>query len=150
MIKYKVKSQSLVNNSINGSICLRTEQIYNKMSTAMFNVDTDLFKPTHKSYYNEVDVEIFKECRTIPLTGETNKHYCLYNPKTDKDDKYFSTPELTTEIDVRKAYTYAFNHIAEIPVFTQFDIWKPLNGDTSKFHDLTLYLVKPTKRSLLF
>ena len=57
---------------------------------------------------------------------------------------------MTTEIDVRKAYTSAFNKIAEIPVFTQLDIWKPFNGDVSKFHDLTLYLVKPTKRSLFF
>ena len=59
------------------------------MSKAMFNFNTALFKATHKSYYNEVDVEIFKECRTIPPTGETNTHYYLYNPKTDKDDKYF-------------------------------------------------------------
>ena len=75
IIKYKVKTQNLVNNSIDGSICVRTEQIYNKMSKAMFNFNTALFKPTHKSYYNEVDVEIFKECRTIPPTGEINKHY---------------------------------------------------------------------------
>ena len=161
VIKYKVKTQNLVNNSIDGSICVRTEQIYNKMSKAMFNFNTALFKPTHKSYYNEVDVEIFKECRTIPPTGEINKQYYLYNPKTDKDDKYCYTPEVTTEIDVRKAYTSAFNKIAEIPVFTQFDIWKPFNGDASAeasrgirdvtdFHDLTLYLVKPTKRSLFF
>ena len=149
-IKYKVKTQNLVNNSIDGSICVRTEQIYNKMSKAMFNFNTALFKATHKSYYNEVDVEIFKECRTIPPMGEINKHYYLYNPKTDKDDKYFYAPEVTTEIDVRKAYTSAFNKIAEIPVFTQFDIWKPFNGDVSKFHDLTLYLVKPTKQSLFF
>ena len=94
------------------------------MSKAMFIFNTALFKPTHKSYYNEVDVEIFKECRTIPPTGEINKHYYLYNPKTDKDDKYCYTPEVTTEIDVRKAYTSAFNKIAEIPVFPQFDIWK--------------------------
>ena len=149
-IKYKVKTQNLVNNSIDGSIGVRTEQIYNKMSKAMFNFNTALFKPTHKSYYNEVDVEIFKECRTIPPTGETNTHYYLYNPKTDKDDKYCYTPEVTTEIDVRKAYTSAFNKIAEIPVFTQFDIWKPFNGSVSDFHDLTLYLVKLTKRSLFF
>ena len=149
-IKYKVKTQNLVNNSIDGSICVRTEQIYNKMSKAMFIFNTALFKPTHKSYYNEVDVEIFKECRTIPPTGEINKHYYLYNPKTDKDDKYCYTPEVTTEIDVRKAYTSAFNKIAEIPVFTQFDIWKPFNGNVTDFHDLTLYLVKPTKRSLFF
>ena len=149
-IKYKVKTQNLVNNSIDGSICVRTEQIYNKMSKAMFNFNTALFKPTHKSYYNEIDVEIFKECRTIPPTGEINKHHYVYNPKTAKDDKYIYTPEVTTEIDVRKAYTSAFNKIAEIPVFTQFDIWKPFNGNVTDFHDLTLYLVKPTRKSLFF
>ena len=57
---------------------------------------------------------------------------------------------MITEIDVRKAYTSAFNKIAEIPVFIQFDIWKPFNGNVTDFHDLTLYLVKPTKRSLFF
>ena len=56
-IKYKVKTQNLVNNSIDGSICVRTEQIYNKMSKAMFNFNTALFKATHKSYYNEIGFE---------------------------------------------------------------------------------------------
>ena len=117
----------------------------------MFHFNTALFKPTHKSYYNEIDVEIFKECRTIPPTGDISKHYSLYNPKADKDDKYFYTPEVTTEIDVRKAYTSTFNKIAEILVFTQFDIWKPYNNNTiTDFQDLTLYLVKPTKKSLFF
>ena len=156
-IKYKVKTQNLVNNSIDGSICVRTEQIYNKMSKAMFNFNTALLQGYAQV---EVDVEIFKECRTIPPRGEINKHCYLYNPKADKDDKYCCTPEATTEIDVRKGYTSAFNKIAEIPVFTQFDIWKPFNGKVANahealrsvtdFHDLTLYLVKPTKRSLFF
>ena len=150
LIKYKVKTQNLVNNSIDGSICVRTEQIYNKMSKAMFHFNTALFKPTHKSYYDEVDAEIFEECRTIPPVGEINKHHYLQDPRTDKDDKYSYAPEVAIEIDVRKAYTSAFNKIAEIPAFTQFDIWKPFNGDVSKFHDLTLYLVKPTKRSSFF
>ena len=49
VIKYKVKTQNLVNNSVDGSICVRTEQIYNKMSKAVFNFNTALFKATHKS-----------------------------------------------------------------------------------------------------
>ena len=58
---------------------------------------------------------------------------------------------MATERDVRKAFTPAFNKIAEIPVFTQFDIWKPYNNNTiTHFHDLTLYLVKPTKKSSIF
>ena len=65
------------------------------------------------------------------------------NPKIDKVDRCFYTPELVTEFYVRKAYTSAFHRIVEIQVFTQCDIWKPFNVDVSKFHDLTLYLVKP-------
>ena len=79
LIKYKVKTQNLVDNSIDSSICVRTEQIYNKMSKVMFNFNTARFKPRQKSYYNEVDVEIIKECRTIPPTGEINKRYYLNN-----------------------------------------------------------------------
>ena len=67
LIKYKVKTQNLVNNSIDGSICVRAEQIYNKTSKAMFNFNTALFNPTHKSYCNEIDVEIFKKCRCLTI-----------------------------------------------------------------------------------
>ena len=61
--------------------------------------------------------------------------------------------ETSTEIDVRKAYTHAFNQITEIPVFNQFDIWKQFNykaHDYSNFHELTLFLVKPREQALFF
>ena len=62
--------------------------------------------------------------------------------------------ETTTEIDVRKAYTHhAFNQITEIPVFNQFDIWKRFSyksHDYSKFHELTLFLVKPKEQASFF
>ena len=69
-------------------------------------------------------MELFKECRTINPVGEINRHYFQYNPHTNKDDKMFYMPEHTVEIDIRKAFTHAFNKIKEIPVFTQFDVWK--------------------------
>ena len=59
--------------------------------------------------------------------------------------------ETTTEIDVRKAYTHAFNQITEIPVFNQFDIWKQFSykaRDYSKFHELILFVVKPKEQAL--
>ena len=62
-------------------------------------------------------------------------------------------PDTTTEIDVRKAYTHAFNQIKEIPVFNQFDIWKQFSyktQDYSKFHELTLFLMKPKEKALFF
>ena len=79
LIKYKVKTQNLVTNSIDGSICVRTENIYNRMSKAVYDFNKALFNPLHKSYYNEVDMQIFKECKTINPAGEINKHYHKYS-----------------------------------------------------------------------
>ena len=104
VIKYKIKTQNLVNNSIDGTISVRTEQIYNNMSRAMYVFNKSLFNPLHKSYYNEIDMELFKECRTINPVGEINRHYFQYNPHTNKDDKMFYMPEHAVEIDIRKAF----------------------------------------------
>ena len=148
-IRYRIKTTS----SLDGTITVRTEQIYNKMSKAMHEFNKALFNPLHKSYYNEIDIQILKECRTIPQVGELNKFYKVFNQRTNKHDNYAFMPDAATEIDVRKAYTHAFNQITEIPVFNQFDIWKQFNyktHDYSKFHELTLFLVKPKKQALFF
>ena len=152
-IRYRIKTQNLVTSSLDGTITVRTEQIYNNMSKAMYEFNKALFNPLHKSYYNEIDIQILKECRTIPQVGELNKFYKVFNQKLEKYVKYGFMPGTTTEIDVRKAYTHAFNQITEIPVFNQFDIWKQFNyktHDYSKFHELTLFLVKPREQALFF
>ena len=123
------------------------------MSKAMYEFNKALFNPLHKSYYNETDIQILKECRTIPPVGELKKFYKVFNQRTEKYERYGFMSETTTEIDVRKAYTHAFNQITEIPVFNQFDIWKQFsynNHDYSNFHELTLFLVKPKKQALFF
>ena len=89
------------------------EQIYNNMSKAMYEFNKALFNPLHKSYYNETDIQILQECRTIPPVGELTKFYKVFNQKTEKYDKYGFMPETTTEIDVRKAYTHA--HSTKLP-----------------------------------
>ena len=150
-IRYRIKTQNLVTSSVDGTITVRTEQIYNKMSKAMYEFNKALFNPLHKSYYNETDIQLLKECRTIPPVGEINKFYKVFNQRTEKYEKYGFMSETATEIDVRKAYTHAFNQITEIPVFNQFDIWKHFNyknHDYSKFHELTLFLVKPKEQAL--
>ena len=152
-MRYRIKTQNLVTSPVDGTITVRTEQIYNNVSKAMYEFNKALFNPLHKSYYNETDIQILKECRTIPPVGETNKFYKVFNQRTEKYDKYAFMTETTTEIDVRKAYTHAFNQITEIPVFNQFDIWKHFNykaHDYSKFHELTLFLVKPKEQALFF
>ena len=82
-IKYTVKSQNLVSNSVDGTVSVRTEDIYNRMSRAMFDFNKALINPLHKSYYNEIDIQIFKECRIIAPTGYLNQFYDLYKPQTD-------------------------------------------------------------------
>ena len=152
-IKYRVKTQNLITSSIDGTTEVRTEQIYNNMSKAMYEFNKALFNPLHKSYYNEIDMQMFKECRTISPAGEIYKFYKVFNQRTNKYDKYGFMPDTTTEIDVRRAYTHAFNQIKEIPVFNQFDIWKHFNyksQDYSNFHELTLFLVKPKEKALFF
>ena len=52
------------------------------------------------------------------------------------------------ELDVRKAFTKAFIDINRVPVFSQFDEWKPYRGEEIK--NLTLYMVKVDKVSLFF
>ena len=74
-IRYRIKTQNLVTSSVDGTITVRTEQIYNKMSKAMYEFNKALFNPLHKSYYNETDIQILRECRTIPPVGELNKFY---------------------------------------------------------------------------
>ena len=71
-IQYRIKTQNLVTSPVDGTITVRTEQIYNKMSKAMYEFNKALFNPLHKSYYNETDKQILKECRTIPPVGELN------------------------------------------------------------------------------
>ena len=153
VIKYKVTTQNLVNNSNDRTISVRTEQIYNNMSKAMYVFFKSLFNPLHKSYYNEIDMDLFKECRTINPVGEINRHYFQHNARTNKDDEMFFMPEHTVEIDIRKAFTHAFNKNKEIPVFTQFDVWKHfdyMKHDHRKLHELTLYLVKANKPTMFF
>ena len=123
------------------------------MSTAMFHFNKALINPLHKSYYNEIDMQIFKECRTIAPTGCLNRYCYQYNPHTDKHDKMVILPDVCVEIDIRKAYTHAFTQITKVPVFTQFDIWKHYDGekhDFNKMHELTLYLVKSKSLNIFF
>ena len=106
-IRYRIKTQNLVTSSADGTITVITEQVSNNMSKAMCEFNTALFNPLHKSYYNETDIQILEECRTIPPVGELNKFYKAFNQKTENFDKHVFLTNTTTEIDVRKACTHA-------------------------------------------
>ena len=55
-------------------------------------------------------------------------------------------------IDTRKAFTYGCSKIVKVPVFKEFDIWKPYvdKSDVNKYNDYTLYLVKACQGNIFF
>ena len=121
---------------MDGSITVETERTYNNMSRAMYDFNQELFNPLHKSYYNETDMEVFRQCHTVSPTGRL--HY---------------NREHSIEIDRSKAYTWAYNQIVEVPVFNQFDVWKAYDynkHDFNEFGDLTIYLVRAEGEALMF
>ena len=100
------------------------------MNKAMFNFNKSLFNPLHKSFYNDIDVAILNEARTIVPSGL----FC--------SAKAFPTDVF--EADVSKAFTLAFMSMNEIPVFNQFDIWQVYtdNIDITTLHDLTYIMLR--------
>ena len=140
--KYIINTQNLIKSSCDGCIAVDDEITYNRMNKAMFNFNKSLFNPIHKSFYNDIDVAILNEARTIVPSGL----FCCA--------KAFPTDVF--EADVSKAFTLAFMSMNEIPVFNQFDIWQVYtdNIDITTLHDLTLYYVEVKEelfnRKLLF
>ena len=136
-VKYVIKTRNLVKSSVDGCIAVRDEQTYNRMNEAMFKFNKSLLNPLHKSFYNDIDLKILDEARTISPLGL----FC------DKG----SIPKNIFELDRCKAYTKAFIDMVNICVFNQFDIWKVYNDSVgiNKQHKLTLYYVRVHSLSFL-
>ena len=137
-VKYVIKTQILIKSSPDGCIAVRDEQTYNRMNEAMFKFNKSLFHPLHKSFYNDIDIAILDETRTIAPLG------IFYDKK--------SIPKNIIELDRCKAFTKALIDIAKIFVFNQFDIWKVYNDtfDINKLNDLTIYYVHVEPHDLTF
>ena len=99
------------------------------MNKAMFNFNKSLFILSHKSFYNDIDIKVLNETRTVAPLGLLWDKFNLMRK---------------TEIDENKAFTKGFIDITEIPVFSQFDNWKEYNDaiKIDELHDLTLYYVE--------
>ena len=129
-ITYTIKLQNLSTHSIDEDVSVENEKLFNDMNGEMFNFNKKIFNDAHKSYYSQTDIDILDEARTIVPTG-----YFKNN----------STNE-TVEIDRTKAFTKAFSKITHIPVFTEFDIWKPYQNE--ELQALNLYLVEASRGNL--
>ena len=136
-ITYTVSTQDLSKDTIERDISTNMEDKYNRIVEAMFNFNKKLFSSSHMSQYDDVDIEILDECRTVVPLGYL--------------DKNIDVPELV-EIDRSKAFTWAFNQITKIPIFNAFDSWKAWDGtlDINKLSSLTLYKVEVLKGNMFF
>ena len=136
--KYIIKTQNLLKTSCDGCITLTDEKTYNRMNLAFFNFCKSLFIPAHKSFYNDIDLKILDETRTIVPSGWFYSGGDLDYIQLKISTGFFKV----AEIDISKAFTSMFLKMDEKPVFNQFDIWKPYDGKINEHHDLTLYYVK--------
>ena len=133
-IVYNIVAQNLSKQSLHCEVIVKSDDKYNRMTEAMFYFKKNIFKEGHKSRYNEVDVKILNECRTIVPSGYLNK-----------------TGRKITEIDENKAFTSALCDIVRIPVFNEFDVFMPYeNQDPNTLCPLTLYVVEVFEGNLFF
>ena len=131
-IKFIIRTQQLIKNGLDGAVRVDDEETYNKMNKATNTIREQLFKPSHLSYYNKIDIDILDECRTIPPSG------LLLN---------ISNNAKFVEIDISKAYTSELRKIDMIPVFTQFDKW--LEYSNNDIEDYALYRVYSTTKNII-
>ena len=136
-VNYIISTQDLSKDTLERDIDADTEEKYNRIAEAMFIFNKKLFSSSHMSQYDDVDIEILDECRTVVPLGYL--------------DKNIDVPELV-EIDRSKAFTWAFNQISKIPIFNAFDSWKVWDGtlDINKLSSLTLYKVEVLKGNMFF
>jgi len=130
-IRLCIESQQLLKDSLDGDICVDTIDVYNKMNEAMATFNKSLIKPEFKSYYSKTDIDVLDEYRTVVPIGRLSS---------------FKGVEDLVEIDISKAFTSAFLKISEVPVFNEFDYFKPY--DNHEIRDYCLYIVKTSKPNL--
>ena len=136
-ITYIISTQDLSKDTLERDIDADTEEKYNRIAEAMFIFNKKLFSSSHMSQYDDVDIEILDECRTVVPLGYLDKNVDVKN---------------LVEIDRSKAFTWAFNQISKIPIFNAFDSWKAWDGtlDINKLSSLTLYKVEVSKGNMFF
>ena len=130
-IMFMMKPQQLVPDSLDGSLSVSSEIVYNNMNKAMTDLNMQLLKNDHKSFYTHQDITILDEYRSIVPLGQ------LIEGGINLD---------LVELDISKAFSFAFTNIHQIPIFNIFDTFKPYHNQQIK--QLSLYIVFAQKTSL--
>ena len=87
------KNSKLIKSSGDGWIAVSNETTYNNMNKAMFNFNKSLFVSSHKPFYNDIDIKILNETRSIAPSGLLSGNINFV---------------VKTEIGVNKAFTKGF------------------------------------------
>ena len=64
-----IKTQQLVQDSLDGECSVSSETVYNNMNKAMTQFNKSLFKNEHKSFYTHQDVKVLDWYRTVVPVG---------------------------------------------------------------------------------
>ena len=134
-ICFIIKSQQLIPDEMDGDISVSSDIVYNNVNRVFTTFNNQIFKKDYLSFYSNQDVAILNESRTVVPCGYLRKIDCNI--------------ENVIEIDISKAFSFAFSAISEIPVFNEFDIWKNYSPSIL-IKDLTLYIVYVEKANLFF
>ena len=143
-VKYNIKTQSLGRGRVDEDVALSTEEKYNNVNRAFFDLNKAIFNEGHKSFYSDVDVKVLNNCRTIIPHG---RFFKIVDGKVLAED----TCNMR-EIDCCKAFTKAFTEIIRVGVFRECDVWRPftIKDDINRMNNYTMYIVKACQGNIFF
>ena len=95
-------------------VAVDSEEVYNNTNLAMSTLSSKLFLKSHLSHYTEKDLEVLDSYRTKSVCGML----CGCQDKS-------ALAKSLIEIDVSKAHAAALNEMTEIPIFNEFDAFRP-------------------------
>jgi hypothetical protein len=134
----------MIDWAIDGCMEVSDAGVFNRTHDAKTEFHYQLFKAEHKSFYDNLDLEILDECRTIANVGWLKS---LTEKMTSSKHRPRTISKSTLiEIDISKAYAGAFMRIKAVPVFNEFDTWEPYDGQPIK--TLSLYMVEASEFDL--
>ena len=126
-----IRSHNLLDDAIDGHITVETAQTFNTMDVAFKNLKRAILQGRYKSYYSELDISILDAYRTVVNSGTFEK----------------TSIEEHAEIDICKAFTHALTQITHLPIFNEFDIFKPYHGE--EIEPYNVYIVKSNIPNLM-
>ena len=83
-VVYNISTQDLSKDTLERDIATDTEDKYNRIADAMFNFNKKLFSSSHMSQYDDVDIEILDECRTVVPLGYLEKNCWIQKSSGDR------------------------------------------------------------------